>query len=1049
MKKLLSLILAVSIVLSVFGAISLVSMAANESQTKLENGYFFADFENESDVENYFTIFSGGTVEHSATGGKDGTGALKFTGATEAKWASPALNPATTDIAMPKAGAYVLTFDLYVDTLGTYSGQTYSKFSVMYRHSSYHTFKSGVVKPATQTWGKIVIEFSVAEDQINVANNMLAFDDAGVDTFYIDNFTLECIDNSKKALELEMITPSNADPAAFVHSLNGFLTPEDFGDKDTLDVEFVYTNLTGADISMYMQYVKYNAWHDKITLVPDFNVTGENSEANKDKWTRFCSDTVKIKAGESVIITCTFFKEGYWDHDSIDNDTVNYLASAAMRITGKTYDTTATRPFVAGDKLAVAINDPELNDRFVGGAGTDSWWNGERVGQKVVDQPESMKAVLAEANATPSPVPTEAPIGLKYTFTEELNGFMFFRHEKLALNESMISGDKIEQTLTIYNTNDYALKFDVLFQEGWTTVNGGSKSVTVAPQSSETVEITLNVTDGKINGTVALSAVALRIDLLRINEVNYPVGTTFYVVPGDNARGMIEEINGVAQNNNWQGKDKDANLRGEANTTFITSIPTLATPAPTAEPTAVPTEAPTAAPTEAPTAAPTEAPTAAPTEAPTAAPTEAPTAAPTEAPTAAPTEAPTAAPTEAPTAAPTEVPTAVPTEAPTAVPTAVPTATAKPIGLKYTFTEELNGFMYFRHENLGINESMIKDGAITQTFTVYNTNDFTIVLEFFFQKEWTTIDGTYKKLTIAPQSSETAEISLTVNNGKVGNATLEELILRVDVRLGEATEYPAGTTFYVVPGENALGMLAETSGKAQNNNWQGKDKDPSLKGEADATLVSEIPGVAAPEATPTPGPTPNAVQVEYKNDASASYVVYPAGNFNSSYVKDDVFTLKFKIFNNGEEDIALRFFLQATVSVNGTNQWLGPNNGVAYNIPAGETVEIEYEFEMESNGTVLISNQQVDLSKLFVRLNYDTTPYEGVKFIVYGDKGVVDSFAGATTSAVVSYTPVVYNEPVEDKPSGSGDMLPVAMIAVVGFAAVSAIVIASKKRKED
>lgn len=134
-----------------------------------------------------------------------------------------------------------------------------------------------------------------------------------------------------------------------------------------------------------------------------------------------------------------------------------------------------------------------------------------------------------------------------------------------------------------------------------------------------------------------------------------------------------------------------------------TAVPTLKptavpTAKPTAKPTAVPTAVPTPKPTAMPTTKPTEkpeeetgmpttepalSPTSKPTEKPVATPkpTAVPTAVPTPKPTVVPTAVPTPKPTAVPTLKPTAMPTAAPTPKPTAVPTAVPTAapTAAPV----------------------------------------------------------------------------------------------------------------------------------------------------------------------------------------------------------------------------------------------------------------------------------------------------------------------------------------------------------------------------------
>ena len=111
----------------------------------------------------------------------------------------------------------------------------------------------------------------------------------------------------------------------------------------------------------------------------------------------------------------------------------------------------------------------------------------------------------------------------------------------------------------------------------------------------------------------------------------------------------------------------------ELNTESLTYGSSLASTAPTAQPTFTPTPEPTLRPTPTPTPAPTPTPTPAPTPTPTPVPTPTPTPGPTPTPTPAPTPTPTPAPTPTPTPAPTPTPTPVPTPEPTPVPTPEPT----------------------------------------------------------------------------------------------------------------------------------------------------------------------------------------------------------------------------------------------------------------------------------------------------------------------------------------------------------------------------------------
>jgi predicted RecA/RadA family phage recombinase len=118
-----------------------------------------------------------------------------------------------------------------------------------------------------------------------------------------------------------------------------------------------------------------------------------------------------------------------------------------------------------------------------------------------------------------------------------------------------------------------------------------------------------------------------------------------------------------------------------------TVAPTIATAAPSANPSAAPSADPSAAPTVAPTNSPTgsgatsnpsTSPTTAPSSTPTGAPSSSPTRAPTRAPSSSPTRSPTTSPTGATSANPTVAPSTAPTRSPTTKPSAAPTVSALP-----------------------------------------------------------------------------------------------------------------------------------------------------------------------------------------------------------------------------------------------------------------------------------------------------------------------------------------------------------------------------------
>ena len=190
---------------------------------------------------------------------------------------------------------------------------------------------------------------------------------------------------------------------------------------------------------------------------------------------------------------------------------------------------------------------------------------------------------------------------------------------------------------------------------------------------------------------------------------------------------------------------------------------------------------------------------------------------------------------------------------------------------------------------------------------------------------------------------------------------------------------------------------------------------------------------------------PTGIEYEAKTDIESSslYFVGKKGAFSMADVKDGELTVKFQVKNSGEEAMGIIFELQALVG----GKWVGPAKGELVTIDPGKTEWVEYTCEVSDDGKVEISGEDVAISELFIRFDLadgdgGTEVLKGAKFIVYASGAQYDALKAVTTR------PGWGSATVYSAPAGTGDALPVALVAVL-VAATAAFVVVAKKRKED
>ena len=230
--------------------------------------------------------------------------------------------------------------------------------------------------------------------------------------------------------------------------------------------------------------------------------------------------------------------------------------------------------------------------------------------------------------------------------------------------------------------------------------------------------------------------------------------------------------------------------------------------------------------------------------------------------------------------------------------------------------------------------------------------------------------------------------------------------------------------------------------------------------------VDEVTIVSASAATPTPGedatptPTPQAATgftAELVNDVTeggqGQWFKTNTGVFSAADVANNKLTVKFPVKNTGNQDIKVRLELQ-TIHKKGDGNpvWAGPSEGAYVDIPAGETVDLEYSADVK-NGKISVTaydnTVEYDVSEFFARIDIKNadggdTFDKGMAFTAFTGKKLADAFfemkdengKGEFYKVELTYA----------KPAESGDLLPVAFIAVA-VVATAALVVVSRKRK--
>ena len=533
MKKLLSLVLAIAMILSV---VTVVSFASTESQTVVEAGNAFVDFEDAADVD-LFGATLGGTISHVADGGKEGTGALKFVGGNASQsWYTPHLTNANTKAVFTRAGKYKVTFDIMYEVLPS-DNSTAMSYIFRYKegtngNASYNVVPN--VEPgisATGVWATASAELTVSAAQLASEDLRFGFDSiSNGSTFYIDNFKVEAVELDPLALEVTLTQAPTSSKMGIVVPANGFLSADDFAeDEDMKAVKIAITNLTGEKSAFQLKHTQEASYRDKLSYTTE-------KPANSEGYYNAPSTCIVLEDGETGVLTLMFPKEAYWYHTNeglLVDTSDTYFSTAAIRVDKVNPENTASYlEWELDDKIIMAIEDADMNDKFVTGADAESSWkNSSKIAMAPVAYSEDIKNAF------------NPPVGVKFEVTEELvNAYGYFVLEHAFTADDVVDGN-ITLSYDFYNPTDAAVKVNLWLQNNWANImeQVPTSRVTeeLAPNSitTLTVSVPVNAENKVVIGdtTAEISALLLRVQFDDQNTENVPAGTYFVVAaePGD------------------------------------------------------------------------------------------------------------------------------------------------------------------------------------------------------------------------------------------------------------------------------------------------------------------------------------------------------------------------------------------------------------------------------------------------------------------------------------------------------------------------------------
>lgn len=332
------------------------------------------------------------------------------------------------------------------------------------------------------------------------------------------------------------------------------------------------------------------------------------------------------------------------------------------------------------------------------------------------------------------------------------------------------------------------------------------------------------------------------------------------------------------------------------------------------------------------------------------------------------------------------------------------------------------------------------NGTITNKYVIYNTGETELTINAVYNNqsgENATVAGAVAAdVLIAPGGYKELEISVKFVNGVAVidesdnfTSTLAQLRVRFNYKFSAAQK---GNSFIIA------------SATDDENDYIIKTYVNDAKYVKTLLTKEQLPKIEAAK-------VPTGVTLTTSEEADGSgklYFTTATGLVTDADVEDGVAVKTFKIKNNGDAAIEVKLDLQALAG----GSWKSPSGSTAqyYTIEPGKTVEVECEVDCE-NGNVIIADEEISISKLFGKFSVkgeDGTLPAGSSFTIYYAESEAACFTDLINEKNTAHEYWTQETVFTAAGANTGDVLPVALMATVAFAAI-ALVVVSKKRKED
>ncbi len=271
------------------------------------------------------------------------------------------------------------------------------------------------------------------------------------------------------------------------------------------------------------------------------------------------------------------------------------------------------------------------------------------------------------------------------------------------------------------------------------------------------------------------------------------------------------------------------------------------------------------------------------------------------------------------------------------------------------------------------------DGTHKVGYYVYNPNNFAVSVNFYLQNDYATVNnniGTSKILEPHERAYFTYEY--TVTDGKYFDADASKMTIRFDVRPANGeTSLPKDTSIYV--------------------QYEGAPNKDPLK-----NIKSILVGGASVSATISdmvfcPDYKPTAVIYTSSTTATTPYFLigYPNGLFTKDDVKDGKLVFEQYVFNESDYDITFYPAYHTSTSAG----WEGYKSGDLMTVEKNSGAWLKASYAVNADNTITIGSANYPIESFFLRLYFHGEITAGTVLIFTTDEERSDKMLSATSSA--------------------------------------------------